>query len=354
MGIWQRLRGFEKRQEGGSYSDTIIAMIQSQAGGSSARLDATAALEAVSGFVSRAFASADVSSSMAGVLTPHVLGMIGRSLIRHGEYVAVIRMGLEDDTPRLAPVASYDIVGNENPASWIYNVSVPGPSQQGTIENLPASGVVHIRYSSDSTWRGVGPLQSAHLAGRLSAEVSTALADELSGPRGSLLPLPNVSGDDAAILALKGDVRTLKGGLAFVEGMADSYGTGPVGSAGSGWDTKRLGATIPNGSIEAARLAFSEVLAACGLSVALFDSSSDSGAREAFRFAMHSLLIPLGRLVSSELTMKFEREINLDWSVVGAGDISGRARAFQSMVGGGMDISKAAALSGLMISDDGD
>ena len=31
-----------------------------------------------------------------------------------------------------------------------------------------------------------------------------------------------------------------------------------------------------------------------------------------------------------------------------ASDLSGRARAFQSMVGGGMDVQKAAALAGLM------
>lgn len=354
MGIWQRLRGFEKRQEGGSYSDTIIAMIQAQASGSSAAVGATAALESVSGFVSRAFASADVSSSMAKVLDPSTLSMIGRSLIRRGEFLAVIKMGLEDDTPRLAPVASYDIVGNENPASWIYNVSVPGPSQQSTIEHLPAAGVVHIRYSSDSTWRGVGPLQSAHLAARLSAEVSTALADELSGPRGSLLPLPNVSGDDAAILALKGDVRTLKGGLAFVEGMADSYGTGPVGSAGSGWDTKRLGATIPNGSIEAARLAFSEVVAACGLSVALWDDSQGTAKREAYRQSLHSVIAPLGRIAAAELTAKLETDVQIDWRELRAGDITGRARALKSMIESGIDLNKAMGLSGLMISDDGD
>ncbi|MCY4511367.1 MAG: hypothetical protein OXG35_31050 [Acidobacteria bacterium] len=34
-----------------------------------------------------------------------------------------------------------------------------------------------------------------------------------------------------------------------------------------------------------------------------------------------------------------------------AGDLSGRARAFQSLVGGGMDPGKAAGLAGLMESD---
>ena len=65
--------------------------------------------------------------------------------------------------------------------------------------------------------RGIGPLQAAHLAGRLSAEVGTALADELSGPRGALLPLPNIDGNDPAVDALKNDIRGL-GGRACVRG----------------------------------------------------------------------------------------------------------------------------------------
>ena len=35
-----------------------------------------------------------------------------------------------------------------------------------------------------------------------------------------------------------------------------------------------------------------------------------------------------------------------------AADVQGRARAFQSMVGGGMEVSKAASLAGLMEPDD--
>ena len=72
--FWQRLTGSEKRQAIGSYSDAILSIIQSQATGASALPGATAALESASGFVSRAFASASVSSSMAGVLDPSTLG----------------------------------------------------------------------------------------------------------------------------------------------------------------------------------------------------------------------------------------------------------------------------------------
>ena len=38
----------------------------------------------------------------------------------------------------------------------------------------------------------------------------------------------------------------------------------------------------------------------------------------------------------------------MDFNRFFAADLSGRARAFQSMVGGGMDVVRAAALAGLM------
>ena len=109
MGIWQRLRGVEKRQAGGAYTDTIISLIQAQASGASALPGATAALEATSGFVARAFASADVTtahSTMGAFLNPHTLSMIGRSLIRTGEYVAVIRMDRQRGTFGLTPLVA--------------------------------------------------------------------------------------------------------------------------------------------------------------------------------------------------------------------------------------------------------
>ena len=63
----------------------LSRLLQAQSSGESALPGATAALEACSGFVSRAFASADVTmadSTMEGVLDPSTLGQIGRALIR--------------------------------------------------------------------------------------------------------------------------------------------------------------------------------------------------------------------------------------------------------------------------------
>ena len=356
MGIWQRLTGSEKRQDGGSYSDAVIALIQAQSGGASAAVGATAAVEAVSGYISRAFASADVTvadSRMEGVLDPHTLSMIGRSLIRHGEFVGVIKVDQQRGTLRLAPAASWSILGNEDPKSWTYLISLSGPSRQGTIENIPSTGVVHIMFASDPSapHRGIGPLQAAHLAGRLSAEVSTALADELSGPRGALLPLPNLDGTDPTIDSLKSDIRGLSGGLAFVESQADSFGSGPTTNPSPGWQSRRLGAEIPSGSIESARLAFSEIVAACGLSTSLWFDADGASKRESYRQSLHATLAPLGRLVSSQLTEKFETDVQLEWGELKAGDIASSARAFRTMVEAGLSLSEAAALSGLMVAE---
>ena len=76
-----------------------------------------------------------------------------------------------------------------------------------------------------------------------------------------------------------------------------------------------------------------------------------SGSREAYRQALFGVVAPLGKLVESELSAKFEREVTLDWMELRAADIAGRARAFKSMLESGMPMDKAAALSGLLIED---
>ena len=73
-----------------------------------------------------------------------------------------------------------------------------------------------------------------------------------------------------------------------------------------------------------------------------------AGWREAFRQALHSVIAPLGRIMERELRYKLNSPgLMLNFDSLFASDLSGRARAFQSMVGGGMDVARAAALSGL-------
>ena len=94
-----------------------------------------------------------------------------------------------------------------------------------------------------------------------------------------------------------------------------------------------------------------EIYAACGFNAALWGGSQAASVREAWRLALFGVLSPLGRLVQAELQDKLEDSVTLSWQELRASDLSGRARAFQSMVGAGMEVERAAGLAGLMVDD---
>ena len=217
---------------------------------------------------------------------------------------------------------------------------------------VDAAAVVHPRFKvdPDRPWKGIGPLQSAALAGKLSAETASALADVESGPRGGLLPLP-VDGQDPTVEALKADIRTLRGRIATVESVRTMHpGAGATAPAGD-WDVKRIGANPPAAEVNLHSTATLEVLSACGVPASLFAESEGTAQRESFRRLLHSTVQPLGRIVAAELSDKLEADITLSFDALFAADLSGRARAFQSLVGGGVDPGKAAGLAGLMEAD---
>ena len=89
-------------------------------------------------------------------------------------------------------------------------------------------------------------------------------------------------------------------------------------------------------------------MAALGVPIALFSASDGTAQRESYRRFYSSTVEPLAGCLARELTDKLETDIKLGFSGRFAADLAGRARAFQSMVGAGMDPSKAAGLAGLM------
>ena len=189
-----------------SFTDALVSLIVQQSSGATlARPAATGALEAAASIVARCFASADVNAPdvFKAALGPSTLSLIGRGLIRNGE--AVFAIEVREGRVELLPAASWDIHGGTDPASWTYRLTLGGPSRLTTLTPVPSNGMIHIRYQADTEhpWRGVSPLASAALAGRLSAETTMALADEVSGPRGHLIPVPT-DGADPTVAALKG------------------------------------------------------------------------------------------------------------------------------------------------------
>jgi len=350
-----RIPWFNRSEEraASSYTDALVSALLSQAtGGKPANYYATAALEACSGLVGRAFAVARVQSRPAIVeaLTPSFMELLGRALIRRGELVAAIDVDMGG--LMLTPAAHHDVAGGYRPQTWRYQLNIAGPSRQTTRKRIDSAGVIHCMYSRDPErpWRGNGPLQVAQLAGKLSAETVKALGDAVSGPTGTLLSTP-VDGKDPTIAELKRDLKALHGKVALVQG--GDWGAAGSVAPGETWRSQRLGADPPGPLVDQARLASIEVYSACGINPAIWtDTGEGTAGREAWRQCLFGLIAPLGRICAAELSRKLEDEVVFDWDELRASDISGRARAFQSLVGGGMALDQAAQLSGLLAQDD--
>ena len=333
-----------------NYSDVLTQVLLAQATGKTLAIpSATAALEACTGTVGRAFAAAEVGgrSRLTEAINPYLLELIGRSLIRTGELICLI--DTQGGKLRLLPADSWDVDGGPRPDEWVYRVTLSAPSGTETYEAMPASAVCHFRYASEPSrpWRGNGPMGVAALGGRLSAETVNQLANEVSGPVGQLLGIP-IDGDDASIVKLRTDIADAAGRMAFLEnGDWDTAGSGRVDL-----QTRRFGAEPPQSLVNLHEVATREVVAACGLNTGLWQDLGAATAREAWRLALFGVVAPLGRMVSAELTEKLNDVVTLGWQELRASDLVGRARSFQSMVTGGMPLEQAIAVSGLMMPED--
>ena len=354
----------ERRQSGGAgFTDSVVrALVSLAAGGTVADANATAALEAAAGSYARAFAVADVTPANAATaaLTPEVLALLARDLIRRGEAVHVIEVDVAG--VRLVPAGSWDVRGGPDRADWTYQVDLFGPSGNET-RYLPAAAVVHARYSTDPArpWFGISPLGWATLTGRLHAALEDALADEAGGTRGHLLPVPAAAAGETDEIdpatgepvdpnaRLRADILALRGRTVTVETTRGAYGEGREAQPWGDWRPSRLGANPPASLGDLRSESARAVLGATGCPPGLFEPGDSTGQRESWRRFLHGSVQPLARLLAVELASKLEvPDLALSFDGLFASDLSGRARAFQSLVGGGMDPGKAAALAGLM------
>ena len=343
--MWPFSRRDEVRQA--SYTDEVVAALVSRAHGASKADPASlAAVQAASGLVSRAFAAAEilpVGTMATRALTAPLLALIGRGLILRGEVLLHI-----DATPgrvTLRPVSSWDISGTDDPASWRYRIDMAGPSRTRTISR-PAEAVIHCRINVDPSrpWRGQSPIRTASLSAKLAAAAEKALAIEsaISPARIAPIPTPDKAQRDNYNDALK------SGGIVTVEASTIVPGASGQEPA-SRWLPQAVGPDPTAPLVQLRSDASRELLVACGVPTELFSEADGTGKREAWRQFLFSTVSPMAREVQAELGHKLNVPgLSINFDSLFASDLSGRARAFQSLVSGGMDTGKAAALAGLM------
>ena len=169
---------FTRKRESTSYTDAVIAGLVSAAEGSNASPESVAATETSAGTWARALMAARVrpAGAVADVLTPELLGQIGRALVRRGEWVAVIDVD-RDGAIALMPASSWDIDGNPEPSSWLYRCTLGAPSGTRTVHGASrrASCISSTASSRRDRGAGLSPLAFAVATARLSGGLEKAV-----------------------------------------------------------------------------------------------------------------------------------------------------------------------------------
>ena len=152
---------------------------------------------------------------------------------------------------------------------------------------------------------------------------------------------PRRNQNDYAADALTPDLITK-----VVEAFAAHVGTGAFVVPGD-LEPRRLGPSPPD-SFALLRDRLENSLLSCfGIPPALVAAGTATAAREAYRQVLNGLIKPLGLMVVGELQQKLDPNAALTFDSLRAGDITGTARAFGSLVTAGATPESAAAAVGL-------
>lgn len=354
--IFQRLAKRSATGEEADYTELQVRNAVARADGTNTKVDAqaTGALETAAGLIGRAIAAAEVGGSdqVKRAVSPAFLLLVARSMVKRGELVCKIETGGAGGL-RLYVANCHTIKGDMDQSSWVYDLDIPGPTHTTTYKDVSAASVLHFRYAVDPvrSWVGLSPVAVASAAGQLSANVAGSLRDEAGSPRGFLLSVPASDGASGTLDGLRNQIAQLNGRVATVEAQY-SLAANTGLRTNRDWSTVRLGGDPPQPFVSLLSTATKEVLTACGVPQALVTVSDGGGQREAWRQFLFGTIAPLGMLIKQELQDKIDGAIDLSFNELRASDLAGRARAFQSLVKGGLDIERAAGLSGMIEADE--
>ena len=325
-----------------SYADQVISQILSSASGASDG-GALAAIEASARLWGSGLASATIKPSNIALaaITPTILDSIGRNLCRVGESLFMI--DVRQGKVSLTPCGQWTVHGNDDPASWIYRVTLSGPDSTRMI-TLPAASVVHVRYAAPASrpWAGRSPLNLALDTFRVAGLLENATAGELSFTQKQVLSPRRNPGDYAPVDTL-GPETIQKIVEAFSKHVSSDAFVIPADV-----QAQRLGPEPPDSFSSLRDRLENSIYSSCGIPPALLaPQGTGTAMREAFRQVLHSLLKPLGAIIAEELREKLDPAAALDFSELRAGDIVGTSRALGSLVKAGLTPQAAAAIVGL-------
>ena len=335
------MRKFFRRESRGSYTDTVVAGLESLASGVSNALT-TGAVETCAGLWGRVLAAAKIEGTFA--LTPRLRHQIGRDLIRSGESVFMI--STLNGRLRFIPTAQHHVMKD-----WRYDLYFNQPNGTTAKTNVARASVLHLMWAVSPVhpWEGVSPLAAAPSLAKLAALIETKMGEDLSTPVAHFIPVP-LDGGAAALDTLRSDIASAGGKAVLAQGTASGWEEGRT-QAGTNkdWQSSRLGPEIP----EELRAVYADVLSAvatvCGIPASLiqFEAVDGTEVREAYRRFIMANVQPVADMIAEAVSEALDAEVSFSFRSIWAHDLVGRSAAFQKLTAGGLSISEAREIVGL-------
>ena len=343
---------FKRKPERRGFADAILSAFEGAAAGQAASAASTAAIEAVSGLLARSIAGARVQgpSWASAALSPCWLQTAVREMVRRGEHLSA--MGFDrDGNLRLLPSGNWWWKGGLAEDDWRAVVTTYGPMDSVT-RDMGRDELVFLQWSrlADQPHLGRSPHRLASLAGKAAAEVERSLGDEAGGPIASILTVPegrDADGDELA--GLRSDISKARGRALLLETVAGGDGD-KANAPQRDWLATRLGPNMPGPLVELARDTFDRLVAAAGASPALFNDADGTAQREALRRWHLSTVLPVAKMIETELTARLEANVRLHFDNY-ALDLQARATALQKLIDSGMERTEALSIVGLLMEE---
>lgn len=281
------------------------------------------------------FEYAGAVAESANQLLKPILPLAFRQMAARGEAVFLI------SPDGLHPATEAVVLGNHAPDSWIYQLTLQGPSQASTIQ-VTAAEVLHFRRgcTASQPWRGRSPLLDAGITARTLAALENRVADVSRTKVVTIVSMYTLS--EKLRLTYQ---RFLGAGrvLAITNPQGSNSAPGMVS----------IGPKLDPTTAEALRNLDSKIAAAYGVSPLIVGLDRGDGAarREAYRQLLHGPLSAFARIIETEAAAKLGRKTQVDLSGIFAADIAGRARAYRSLTDAGMPGADAARICGFQADD---
>lgn len=351
-----------RRPETRDYTSQIVASAEAAAAGAGDGVaTATAAVEAAAGEWARALSTATVTprSGRTAALTPPVLAMIGRALCRSGQIV--FDLDVSGGRVRLLPAsAAYVTVGNGDPRTWIYTVTVDGPGNTRTVYRT-RDGVAHLQYAVDPVrpWIGRAPWAAAPLSSTMLAGIERQLAGEAGASSGYVMPAPDVGDHGAALppdgpddgetdptTTLRRDLAAARGSIVLAPTMRGGHGAGAMAAPEGDFKSHRFGMHPPSALLEARRDVERSIYAASGIRPAMMNpAAAGTAMREAHRQFVAGTIEPIAGIVAAQLSEALGVAVSLD--MPRPAEVATLARAVHSLTQSGVPLADARRAVGL-------